>query len=127
MTPLQHIDSKEDLFEDAPEELTSTASKETSPAVSKDGNDFNNGVEDNQYLVDELERVCELLDRAVNEKNSIEKKCKVGCFLFYEFVDECFMVKWVFNLVEFVMLAGRKRDLCKRIGRSSTSAEGFDG
>ncbi|KAL5760021.1 hypothetical protein ACOSQ2_018859 [Xanthoceras sorbifolium] len=82
VTPLKHADSKDDLFEDASDELASSASKETKTAgleEENDGereNDIKNGVEDNHVLVDELERFRELLDKTANERDSIEKQCK---------------------------------------------------
>ena len=63
VTPLMmHADSKDDLFEDASDELALSASKETKAAVFEEENGgeredvIHNGVEDNRVLVDELER-----------------------------------------------------------------------
>ncbi|KAK2636658.1 hypothetical protein Ddye_031450 [Dipteronia dyeriana] len=82
MTPLMHADSKDDLFEDASDELALSASKETKAAVFEEENDgerenvINNGVEDYRVLVDELERFRGLLDKTSNERDSFEKQCK---------------------------------------------------
>ncbi|KAK4842533.1 hypothetical protein QYF36_023243 [Acer negundo] len=82
VTPLMHADSKDDLFEDASDELALSASKETKAAVFEEENGgeredvINNGVEDNRVLVDELERFRDLLDKTANERDSFENQCK---------------------------------------------------
>lgn len=84
------------MFVDAPDELTyearnadnreSVASNETETSVSEEKRDImrenhfvenDNGGRDNHILVDELERLRNLLDKTVNEKDSIEKEYKV--------------------------------------------------
>ncbi|KAK3223539.1 hypothetical protein Dsin_010564 [Dipteronia sinensis] len=82
VTPLIHADSKDDLFEDASDELALSASKETKAAVFEEENGgerenvINNGFEDNRVLVDELERFRDLLDKTANERDGFEKQFK---------------------------------------------------
>lgn len=103
---MQFADSKDDLFVDAPDDLDDSrsadnvelvASNEAETPVSEEKlddikreNDHLAGIENgarDDHLVAELERLRDLLDKTVDDKDSIEKEYKVKWFRFsYELI-----------------------------------------
>lgn len=89
---LSHVDSKEDMFIDASEELNNDANKEAGPPIARESDGFleekpnvvaryfdemNNEVNDNIHSVNEMEGLRILLEQAVDEKQKLETKYKV--------------------------------------------------
>ncbi|OMO81495.1 CAAX amino terminal protease [Corchorus olitorius] len=70
---LSHVDSKEDMFVDASEEIPDAVARQFNEV---DNGTHNNEVVDNNQFVDEMERLRALLEQAVDEKEKLKSDYK---------------------------------------------------